>query len=379
MKNNNNLKILLVSPSPLPVGGIQSWTVNLLDYLKHQDQLDYCYVDTTVKYKDILEMGFYKRINAGIRVTIDVIRAIKHTIRIHNPNVIHLTSSASLALLKDYFILRAAKKFKIPVIIHWRFGRIPELMIKKNWEWYLLTLVIRKSAFSVVIDNPSYKALLKAGFLNVDYVANPVSTELSIIANRQKNIKRNIVKGKIVFVGHIHSKKGVYELVKACTSSIKVKQLKLIGPVQDNVKADLQNIAQSRGESSWLEFTGVRSRNEVLSEIGSSELLVLPSYTEGFPNAILEAMAMACPVVATNVGAIPEMLNINGDFPAGICVPSKDSPALQESIEKLLLDKELAIRLGENGLNRVLNNFTLEKIFKEYQIIWQTVAARNQY
>jgi len=377
MKENGNLKVLLVSPSPPPVGGMQSWTINLLAFLKHQDQVRFCYVNTAVKYKDILGFGLAKRIYVGIRVTFEVIRAISNAIKSNHPNVIHLTSSASLALFKDYLILRVAKKSNVPVIIHWRFGRIPDLAIKKNWEWYLISLVIRNSAFTIVIDNHSYKALIEAGFNNVVNIANPVSEELAKIAIWQKNHERHVEKGKIVFVGRIHLNKGIYELLEACVNSSVIKQLKLIGPVQDRFKADLEIIAKKRGDGRWLKFTGVKSSAEVLTEISSSELLVLPSYTEGFPNVIIEAMAMACPVVATNVGAIPEMLNIIGDFPSGMCVPVRDSQALKASIEILLSDREIGIRLGNNGLNRVISNYTLETVFKEYQSIWQTVSAKK--
>lgn len=374
MAEKNNLKVLLVSPSPPPVGGIQSWTINVIDFFNHQSEIIFCYVDTTVKYKDILELRLWKRITAGIKVTVDVISAIKDTIRKENPNVIHLTSSASLALFKDYLILRVAKKFNLPVVIHWHFGRIPDLATKKNWEWYLISFIIRNSAYSIVIDNHSYKALKDAGFNNVVNIANPVSKELAKIASLQKNLDRFIDKGKIVFVGHVFVNKGIFELVRVCSTLPVVKQLKLIGPVMEEVKTELNEIAKKRGDGSWLKFTGVKSSNDVLSEISSSELLALPSYTEGFPNVIIEAMAMACPVVATNVGAIPEMLNINGDSPCGFCVPVKDNESLKTSVEKLLSDKELATKYGQNGLTRVLDNFTMDKIFKQYQVIWQNVA-----
>jgi glycosyltransferase involved in cell wall biosynthesis len=267
-----------------------------------------------------------------------------------------------------------AKKFNIPIIMHWHFGRIPQLAIQKNWEWHLISYIIRKSAYSVVIDDHSYKALIEAGFKNVANIANPVSDELAKIALKQKNHERHIEEGKVVFVGHVFLNKGIYELVEACVDSKVVKLLKIIGPVTDEVKAELETISRRREDKTWLILTGAKSSMDVLSEISSAELLVLPSYTEGFPNVILEAMAMACPVVATNVGAIPEMLNINGDSPSGLCVPVKDIQSLKASIEKLLCHKDMATKLGQNGLNRVLDNFTLDKIFKEYQFVWQTAA-----
>ena len=375
MANNNKLKVLLISPSPPPVGGIQSWTINLINHFKRQDQIELCYEDTAVKYRGVLELNIWNRITAGIRVTKDVISAMKQLIRIHNPDVIHLTSSASLALLKDYLIIREAKKFNVPVIIHWHFGRIPDLAIRKNWEWYLISFIIRRISYSIVIDNYSYKSLRDAGFKNVANIPNPVSEELVKIANNQKNVERQVEEGKVVFVGHVYVNKGIYELVEACVNLPVVKQLKVIGPIMNEVQPELEKIASKREDGSWLLLTGAKSSEEVFAEIGSAELLVLPSYTEGFPIVILEAMAMGCPVVATNVGAISDMLNINSDLPAGICIPVKDIEALKVSIERLLSDKELCAKYGKNGLTRVLENFTADKLFKEYQEVWQTVAT----
>jgi glycosyltransferase involved in cell wall biosynthesis len=285
--------------------------------------------------------------------------------------VIHLTSSGSLALLKDYHILKLASKFKVPVVMHWRFGRIPELAIKKNWEWRLISYLISKSAYSIVIDQNSYLSLINGGHKNVTYIPNPVSEDLAKLARKNEKLARNVDEGEIVFVGHIEKEKGVYELVEACTTCVVVKKLILIGQFLETDKSQLEAIASNRGDGTWLTFAGEISIEQVYLKIQSSELLVLPSYTEGFPNVILEAMAMACAVVATDVGAIPQMLNINGESPAGECVAVKDIEALRTTIEKILSNKELCFNYGQNGLSRVLEYYTLETIFNQYVEIWR--------
>jgi glycosyltransferase involved in cell wall biosynthesis len=372
-QSGNNLKVLLVSPSPPPVGGIQSWTVNILDFLKGQDAIRFCYIDSAVKYKDILEIGLWKRFSAGIRVTADLINALKTTIPKENPNVIHLTSSASLALFKDYLILKLAKRYNVPVVIHWRFGRIPDLAIKKNWEWKLISYIIQKSAFSIVIDEHSFEILKINGFKNIANIANPISKELEQIALRQIKSERKIEEGKVIFVGHVYVRKGVYELVEACASIKKVKKLKLIGPVKDEVSKELKNIAQVREDGEWLQLTGAKSREEVYEEICSAEFLVLPSYTEGFPNIVIEGMAMGCPILATNVGAIPEMLDICNS-PAGFCISPQNIGALKESIEMMFVEKELRTEYGHNGLKRVLQNYNMHHIIEQYITVWQQVS-----
>ena len=374
MNENDKLEVLLLSPSPPPVGGIPTWTVNILDYLKNQDRVNFCYINTSVKYRDLLELGYWKRFKAGIRVTIDVVRAMKNTIRISKPSVVHMTSSASLALFKDILILYIAKKFKTPVIIHWRFGRISELAIKKNWEWRLISLIVSKSAYSIVIDDHSYKTLKNAGFNNVANIANPVSKELAKIAKGQKDVERHLEDGKVVFVGHVEANKGIYELVEACVTSPVVKQLKLIGPFKDEVKTELETMANERADGSWLILTGAKSREEVYSEISSAVLLVLPSYTEGFPNVVLEAMSLGCAVVATDVGAIPEMIDNGCEKPCGICVPIRNVEKLKEAILDFISNPEKAKIMGRNGIEKVLKNFTIEKVFEQYVRVWDNVS-----
>ena len=65
--------------------------------------------------------------------------------------------------------------------------------------------------------------------------------------------------------------------------------------------------------------------------LSASDVFVLPSYTEGFPNVIIEAMAMGKPIIATSVGAIPEML----DEGCGVVVPPKDADSLQKALQKV--------------------------------------------
>lgn len=144
----------------------------------------------------------------------------------------------------------------------------------------------------------------------------------------------------------------------------------IIGPYENVVKDDLINIAKKRENGNWIKFLGALDKEEVLNYLLVASLLVLPSYTEGFPNVIIEAMAMRCPVVASDVGAIPEILNISSENPCGICVKPKNIRELSKALISIIKDEENSIRLGTNGVKRILSNYTFTNIGQLYEKVW---------
>ena len=93
-------------------------------------------------------------------------------------------------------------------------------------------------------------------------------------------------------------------------------------------------------------------------------VFVLPSVKEGFPWVILEAMAAEVPIVATKVGAIPEVIENNKN---GILVEPRDSKAIAESIERLLKNRSLGDELAKAGRKTVMEKFSLEKMINEIE------------
>ena len=87
-------------------------------------------------------------------------------------------------------------------------------------------------------------------------------------------------------------------------------------------------------------------RHDVRPYFAGASIFLMPSHSEGSPNALLEAMAAGTPVIASEVGGIPEIV-ISGE--TGILVPAKNSPALADAIETLLRDPAAASRLAENA------------------------------
>jgi glycosyltransferase involved in cell wall biosynthesis len=370
------LKLLLVSPLPPPAGGIQTVTETMISYLKNnQNGIEISLYDNSHRLRPATSQSLVIRILTGLINSLKTYADVRKFVRQAKPDIIHLSSSSSLALIKDLLIVSFAKREKVRIIMHWHFGRIPQLARKDNWEWKLLRRVIKKSTASVLIDSASYNALYESGFRNIFLVPNPVAQAVEMKMKDRMSLildsgDEQRSRRRIVFVGHIIREKGVFDLVEACSEIASVKELVLIGHYEDSVWHDLLKMSALRANCAWLKMPGELTHDKVLEFICKSDILVLPSYTEGFPMVIIEAMAMGCPVIATDVGAISEMLEAGGEHPCGVCVPVHDVEKLKDAISDLMADPVKRRTMGRNGAERVLNHYTFEKIAAQYKSLW---------
>ncbi len=114
-------------------------------------------------------------------------------------------------------------------------------------------------------------------------------------------------------------------------------------------------------------------RTDVLGCIKGFDLFVMSSITEGLGTSLLDAMACARPIVATRAGGIPEIVE---DGVNGLLAPVRDHHALAEAIVRALKDPDLRRRLGEAGLARVNQRFTVERMVSETADVYARVAGR---
>jgi glycosyltransferase involved in cell wall biosynthesis len=366
------MKILLISPLPPPPGGISTWSENILAFFKtKKNEIEIINQNNALTYRQITNVNYTNRIYTGVIHSLKIIRLFIKNIKSEKPQLIHLTSSASLALFKDLIIVSISKYYRIPIVYHLHFGRIPALSKTKNWEWFLLRFLIHRSNKTIVIDIPSFNTLKTNGIQNVVNIPNPISFELekeSISINKQQQRINNLI-----FVGHIIKDKGVFELVEACVSIPQIDYLQLIGPYEESIKRDLEVIASKRENGKWLSFRGTLDKENVTNEMKKSLTIVLPSYTEGFPNVILEGMALGCAIIASNVGAIPDMILNDRVNSCGICVEPKNTAQLKGAILESIKFPLKAVSMGQNGNNRVLKNYTLEIVANQLLKEWRDI------
>ena len=373
MSTTKKISILLCSPLiNNGIGGISRWTQHILSYynsIETSFQLSHFHKNGKAVYGN---SGILKRLFYGIIFYTKFLIDLNIEIKDGKYHIVHLTSSASISLFKDYLAILLVRRYKVKTIIHFRFGRIPELYKKKNWEQKLLHKIIMMADTTIVIDKRSLDTLLKAGYRHIKLLPNPLSNKVLDLIENNKSIIRDYQ--KIVFAGHCLETKGVFELIESCKDIPNIK-LNILGFISDDMKKILIEKA-GNNYYKWLKISGETDFETIIKEMLSAGIFVLPSYTEGFPNVIIESMAAGCSIVSTKVGAIPELLDIETGDNYGLCIEPKNVVQLKAALVKMLNDREFAIKCGENARKRVFEQYSMPKIWGELEDIWDSTISR---
>jgi glycosyltransferase involved in cell wall biosynthesis len=180
---------------------------------------------------------------------------------------------------------------------------------------------------------------------------------------------------RVVFIGRAVLEKGLIEQVTACTELESV-QLHVVGPIDDQFRQKLEQLARTREGGTWLHFHGGVHNEEARRQVLWSDIFVLPSFYEAFPNALLEAMALGKPAIVSRVGAMPEMIDAQGENPCGLCIEPADAASLKCAVKHLLEAPELRRVMGQRGRKRVEAFYSTEKVVEQLMYLWAEGAIQ---
>lgn len=140
------------------------------------------------------------------------------------------------------------------------------------------------------------------------------------------------------------------------------------------LRPELEKYASELGlpDSQAARFTG--TRNDVARLLSAMDVFVLPSHKEALPIAVLEAMSVRLPVVATRVGGVPEVVE---DGTTGLLVEPGDRSGMRDALSRLVSDRGMAGSMGAAGQARVRAGFTVEKMVEHVESLYEELAGRK--
>ena len=175
-------------------------------------------------------------------------------------------------------------------------------------------------------------------------------------------------------VGNLYPVKGHQYLIAAIPAVLaKCPNTTFIFAGRGQLEGELKEQAHQLGVAQKVRFLGLRQ--DIPRILAVLHAFVLPSLSEGLSLAILEAMVAGKPVIATDVGGNPELVE---DSETGYLVPSQNSQALADRLISLLMNRDRALQFGKVGQLRAQGQFSLRTMVREYQGIYdQCIEARR--
>jgi glycosyltransferase involved in cell wall biosynthesis len=214
--------------------------------------------------------------------------------------------------------------------------------------------------------------LLDMGISNnrIIYLPNAVDTNLF---NPQGEKEENL----LLFVGRVTAIKGLTVLLESLRHVKTPCHLVIVGPADStSYSQKLMKIIEEENKRGThkIECLGNLENTDTVAWYRKASIFILPSFEEAFPVVLLEALSCGTPVIATNVGGVPEVVQNHEN---GLMVPPNNPLKLAESIQWLLDNESARTEMGKKGRDIVLEKFSLQANAKKLGDIYQKIMDRK--
>ncbi len=268
--------------------------------------------------------------------------------------------------------LGACKLFRIPLVLNFH-GAELLLIRKKKWIRPIMKFIIGQA--NAIFANSRFTASKISALRATKIEWSPYGSPLSSGKIPPPHTRGD--RYKILFVGRHIERKGIEYLIQAAKLLDPQKfEVRIVG--KGNLTESLKNLAQKLSTDN-VTFTGPLSPDDLRKEYQKSNCFVLPAIvdskgdTEGLGVVLIEAMQYGLPVIASDVGGIPDVV-VNGE--TGILVPEKNPEALAQAFQKIESDPAYEAKLLKGAEKRINDCFCWEKIAQKQIAIYKHLTFR---
>ena len=358
-------RLLFVSPLPPPMGEIANWMIAILES-PLRERFELRVVDSSPSSKGAVHGSSRLRADRAMDA-VRILARLVVALASFRPAIVHVNTSYQWAFLRDGIAVWIASAFGARTLIHFHGGDFPEFVQSLCRSLRRLAeATLRRADRLIALTHPTRVYLESVARSDrVRYVPNFVRPGDLTDARERASGERPV---HVLFVGWILAAKGVRELLEAARA-IPEARFTLVGPEEpafvEGLRVELEDLKPR------VRLLPAKMKKELAQLYRDADVFVLPTWREGFPNVVLEAMAAGLPVVATPVGAIPDALR---DGQEGLLVPPRDAAALTRALRRLVGDAELRARMGARARERAETVFSQKVVIGQLESLYRELV-----
>ena len=286
---------------------------------------------------------------------------------------VHVQMAERLSVARKGVLVLFARAIGLPVVIHLHaaqlhlFYRALPASLRWTVRW-----VFSAAGLSIVLGPAARKFLVE----EVGVAAEKVTIVFNGVPGPSvaRESSRDDEDRRILFLGNLSERKGVSDLLHALARPAVLAQRWVVELAGAGDIDHYRALAESLGIGERVRFLGWVDQKTAGQHLARADLLILPSYDEGLPLVILEALANAVPVIATPVGEIGHVLVDGQD---ALLVEPGAVPAIGDALVSLLADRALRERIGESGRRLYQQKFSLGVFFSEVAAVHRHVFGMS--
>lgn len=284
--------------------------------------------------------------------------------------LVHAHTGASVSFRRKLPFLLLAFIVRRPVVLHLHDGNFPDYYWKRcgAFQRALVRMVFRRAA-RVVFLSDQWRARIES----IEPAARLIKIVNPVLAAADAPVEDDAREPTtLLFLGWLTAQKGVYDLLAACERlRIRFPALKILFGGNRGVE-DLERKARELGIANHVRALGWVEGETKSKLLRAATVFCLPSYVEGLPMGVLEAMAAGTPVIATRVGGVPDAIS-NGV--EGFLIEPGDVDALVNATTALLADPALRQRMGAAGRAKIAGEFAAERVIARIDAIYRDLGG----
>lgn len=283
--------------------------------------------------------------------------------------IVHIHGAANASFYRCRMFIRLAKKCGKKVILHEHAADFVEFYNAAGDKKEIVRTI--NDCDCLIVLSRSWKEF----FTSIGVKEAKIHI-LNNIVSPPTAVKQPHNDGKLhlMYMGEISNRKGAFDLLKAVADEKDYFKDKLLLRMGGNeVDGDIKTFIRDNGLDGFVAYEGWISGQKKVDCLTWEDIYILPSYNEGLPIAILEAMSYKHPIISTPVGGIPEIIE-NGRN--GLLVTPGDTKAIANAIKFYIVNKDKISEHGKYAFE-IVKDFFPEKVFSDLNEIYQTLLVQD--